>query len=135
MVVMKAEYSKWWSRRGYMAITLFGHVITGSRELADELNGEMGPLMNHEMIHLRQAQSTGNSWWRFYLLYGWFSLAALRYCRKVKNSAYVLNPFEMEAYKYMYDMDYLKRNNGLATAWREYRKMTLNERLKVLGKK
>ena len=45
---------------------------------------------------------------------------------KMKHAAYLLNPFEMEAYARMYDFDYL---NGPATEWRRYAKMSLRDRL------
>jgi acyl-CoA thioesterase FadM len=47
----------------------------------------------------------------------------------LKHAAYLLNPFEMEAYGHMNDQDYLKRCEGGAQEWREYAKMSLKERL------
>ena len=88
-------------------------------------------MKNHEMIHLRQAQSCGDSWLRFYLLYIWYWLKGLRMNRKMKHAAYLLNPFEMEAYARMHDLDYLK---GPATEWRRYAKMKLKDRLKLYQK-
>jgi acyl-CoA thioesterase FadM len=48
----------------------------------------------------------------------------------LKHAAYLLNPFEMEAYGHMYDQEYLKRCEGGAQEWRKYAKMSLKERLK-----
>ena len=90
------------------------------------------------MIHLRQAQACGDSWLRFYLLYIWYwakNRVSLTFCsggsairRQLKHAAYLLNPFEIEAYARMNNLNYLK---GDATEWRKYAKMPLKERMKL----
>ena len=129
---MPAVVNTFWLRKGYEGLTFFGKILAPTQELADRFNGSAGrALKNHEMIHLRQAQSCGDSWLRFYLLYIWYWLKGLRMNRKMKHAAYLLNPFEMEAYARMYDLDYLK---GPATEWRRYAKMKLKDRLKLYKK-
>ena len=129
VVDMPAVVNTFWLRKGYEGLTFFGHILAPTQELADRFNGSADrALKNHEMIHLRQAQSCGDSWLRFYLLYIWYWLTGLRMNRKMKHAAYLLNPFEMEAYTRMHDLDYLK---GPATEWRRYAKMPLKERLKL----
>ena len=129
---MPAVVNTFWLRKGYEGLTFFGHILAPTQELADRFNGSADrALKNHEMIHLRQAQSCGDSWLRFYLLYIWYWLTGLRMNRKMKHAAYLLNPFEMEAYARMNDLDYLK---GPATEWRRYAKMPLKERLKLYKK-
>ena len=126
---MPAVVNTFWLRKGYEGLTFFGQILAPTQELADRFNGSADrALKNHEMIHLRQAQSCGDSWIRFYLLYIWYWLTGLRMNRKMKHAAYLLNPFEMEAYARMNDLDYLK---GPATEWRRYAKMPLKERLKL----
>ena len=126
---MPAVVNTFWLRKGYEGLTFFGHILAPTQELADRFNGSADrALKNHEMIHLRQAQSCGDSWLRFYLLYIWYWLKGLRMNRQMKHAAYLLNPFEMEAYARMNDLDYLK---GPATEWRRYAKMPLKERLKL----
>jgi hypothetical protein len=90
-------------------------------------------MKNHEMIHLRQAQSCGDSWFRFYLLYIWYWLRALPANRKMKHGAYLLNPFEIEAYRHMNNLDYLA--NGEANEWRKFAKMSIKERIKLYEQK
>ena len=132
IVDMPAVVNTFWLRKGYEGLTFFGHILAPTQELADRFNGSADrALKNHEMIHLRQAQSCGDSWIRFYLLYIWYWLKGLRMNRKMKHAAYLLNPFEMEAYSRMDDLDYLK---GPATEWRRYAKMSLKERLKLYKK-
>ena len=129
---MPAVVNTFWLRKGYEGLNFFGHILAPTQELADRFNGSADrALKNHEMIHLRQAQSCGDSWIRFYLLYIWYWLKGLRMNRKMKHAAYLLNPFEMEAYARMHDLDYL---NGPATEWRRYAKMKLKDRLKLYQK-
>ena len=128
---MPAVVNTFWLRKGYEGLTFFGQILTPTQELADRFNASFNALKNHEMIHLRQAQSCGDSWLRFYLLYIWYWLKGLRMNRKMKHAAYLLNPFEMEAYARMHDLDYLK---GPATEWRRYAKMKLKDRLKLYQK-
>ena len=135
---MPAVVNTFWLRKGYEGLTFFGQILTPTQELADRFNAGLDEMKNHEMIHLRQAQSCGDSWLRFYLLYIWYwlkiKMAKLHsrnrpYC--VKNAAYLLNPFEMEAYARMHDLNYLK---GPATEWRRYAKMSLKDRIKIYQK-
>ena len=128
---MPAVVNTFWLRKGYEGLTFFGQILTPTQELADRFNAGLDEMKNHEMIHLRQAQSCGDSWLRFYLLYIWYWIKGLRMNRKMKHAAYLLNPFEMEAYARMHDLDYLK---GPATEWRRYAKMSLKERLKLYMK-
>ena len=126
---MPAVKNDFWLRPGYEAMTFFGVIVTSKKEFADLMNGRTTALKRHEMIHLRQAQQTGDSWLRFYLLYIWYYLRALPQNRRLKNAAYRLNPFEMEAYGHMYDADYLDRP---ADEWRMWAAMSPRERLKHL---
>lgn len=133
---MPAVVNTFWLRKGYEGLTFFGHILTPTQELAERFNSGFNSLKNHEMIHLRQAQSCGDSWLRFYLLYIWYWLKirlfggkALR--KKLDRAAYLLNPFELEAYARMYDMDYLDHCEGGAQEWRKYAKMSLDDRLAV----
>ena len=128
---MPAVVNTFWLRKGYEGLTFFGQILTPTQELADRFNAGLDEMKNHEMIHLRQAQSCGDSWLRFYLLYIWYWIKGLRMNRKMKHAAYLLNPFEMEAYARMNDLDYLK---GPATEWRIYAKMKLKDRLKLYKK-
>ena len=125
---MPAVVNSFWLPKGYEGLTFFGKILAPTQELADHFNRGFSSLKNHEMIHLRQAQSCGDSWIRFYLLYIWYWLKGLCMNRKMKHAAYLLNPFEMEAYARMHDLDYLK---GPATEWRKYAKMKLKDRLKL----
>lgn len=128
---MPAVVNTFWLLKGYEGLTFFGTILTPSKEDADQINASNNIIKNHEMIHLRQAQSCHDSWLCFYLLYIWYWLKGLRMRKRMRNAAYLLNPFEMEAYRRMYDLDYLKRCEGGAQEWREFAKMSLEKRLRL----
>lgn len=129
VVDMPAVRNAFWLRKGYEGLTFFGTILTPTQQDADSFNGAYSAMKNHEMIHLRQAQSCGDSWIRFYLLYIWYWLRALPANSKMKHGAYLVNPFEIEAYRHMNDLHYLDRCEGGALEWRRYVKMPLKERL------
>lgn len=133
VVDMPAVVNSFWMRKGFEGLTFFGKILTPTQHEADLFNNEVGDrlsaaMKNHEMIHLRQAQSCGDSWLRFYLLYLWYWLRSLPANRKMKRGAYLINPFEMEAYRHMNNLNYLDK--GEPTEWRKFAKMTINERIK-----
>lgn len=137
IVDMPAVVNTFLLRKGYEGLTFFGHILAPTQQEADRFNaGEKGDRMsaamkNHEMIHLRQAQACHDSWMCFYLLYIWYWLKGLPMNRKMKHAAYLLNPFEMEAYGRMYDLSYLKRCENGAQEWREYARMSSRQRLEM----
>ena len=126
---MPAVVNTFWLRKGYEGLTFFGQILTPSQQVADRFNAGYSAMKNHEMIHLRQAQSTGDSWLRFYLLYIWYWLRALPMNRLMPHAAYLLNPFEMEAYLRMNDLGYLERCEGRAQEWRCFARMSPRDRL------
>ena len=130
---MPVVVNTFWLRKGFEGLTFFGTILTPTQTLADEFNKEFNVLKNHEMIHLRQAQTCGDSWLRFYLLYIWYWLKALPANRKLKHGAYLLNPFEIEAYRHMDDLHYLA--NGEANEWRKFAKMSIKERITLYEQK
>ena len=118
-------------KKGYEALTFFGHIVTHSAQEAEAFNQRFGSLKNHEMIHLYQARATHDSWFCFYLLYGWYWLQACRYRRHLKNAGYLLNPFELEAYRHMANLGYLN-GKAEATEWRRFARMSLHDRLRYV---
>ena len=126
---MPAVRNTFWLRKGYAALTFFGTIITPSDRETERMNEQGNEVKRHEMIHLRQAQSTHDSWLLFYIRYLWYYLRALPLNRKARYAAYRLNPFEMEAYAHMYEPDYLEQCKEGATEWRKYAKMKPRERL------
>lgn len=82
---------------------------------------------NHEMIHVKQAVSTNDSWFKFYLLYIWYYLKTLPIINGFKMPYYFI-PFEIEAYRYEDDLSYIEKNNNGTTDWKRYKKLTLKQK-------
>lgn len=128
---MRVVCDSFWLRRGYDALTFFGTIVVATPRLATQLTNSHNELWSHEMIHLRQARDTHDSWLCFYLLYIWYYVKALGMNRHVENAAYLLNPFELEAYRHMNDPHYLDTPQ-CGREWRRYARMTPKERLQLL---
>ncbi len=127
---MQAVSKPRWIPKGYDGLTFFGHIITHSIQEAEAFNKRFSYMKNHEMIHLYQARSTHDSWLRFYWCYFVFWLKGCRYRKHLRNAGYLLNPFEMEAYAHMNDLNYLQPG-GEATGWKTYAHMPLEKRLEI----
>ncbi len=125
---MKAVSKPFFIKKGYEALTFFGYIITHSTQEAEAFNRRFDSLKNHEMIHLYQARSTHDSWLLFYILYLYYWLTISLFHRCIKNAGYLLNPFEMEAYGRMHDLNYLKNKESGANEWRRYAAMSIKER-------
>lgn len=109
---------------------LFGTLYTRSERVLDEINKTGGidsSDENHEMIHVRQANATNDSWWRFYLLYIGMWIWNILLVFVNFHAPYKFIPFELEAYGNQYDMEYLNYRD-VCEEWRMYRKLTMKER-------
>ena len=128
---MRAVAKPFWIPKGYDGLTFFGHIITHNLQDAEDFNRGFNAIKNHEMIHLYQARACHDSWLRFYWRYLRYWIHASRYRRRMKNAGYLLNPFEIEAYRHMHDLDYLKDKPNGTNGWQQYAQMSLEERLKL----
>lgn len=117
----------------YFAMTFFGYMFIKkkSRDLWNWKikTGQAKIDMNHEMIHVKQAQSTGDSWLRFYLeyIFQWLRnnpFLGLKF-------AYRMNPFEMEAYAKQTDLYYVKDNPQGCVMWRMFKKLSVTMKRKL----
>jgi hypothetical protein len=99
--------------KGYAAITLFDYVFVKRR-----YKPISATTLNHERIHIAQAEECGGylAFYGLYLFRYW--LPALFRYRFDNNKAYHAIPFEREAYENDRNLSYLeKREKG---AWRNY---------------
>jgi hypothetical protein len=103
--------------------------VTATKEATRQMNGHHDSLKNHEMIHLYQARNTHDSWLCFYTLYIWYYVRALPLNKKRRDAAYLLNPFEMEAYRHMNDTNYLNHPE-CGQEWRQFARLSPKERLR-----
>ena len=89
------------------AITLFPFII--SRDEMSEIT------IRHEMIHIEQQRELLVIF--FYVLYVWYWLRG-KMSGMTNDKAYMNIPFEQEAYRKMYDENYLETREK--HAWRKY---------------
>ena len=89
------------------AITLFPFII--SRDEMSEVT------INHEKIHIEQQRELLVIF--FYVLYVWYWLSG-KAKGMTNDEAYMNIPFEQEAYRKMYDKNYLDTRER--HAWRQY---------------
>lgn len=82
---------------------------------------------NHEMIHVKQAISTNDNWFKFYLLYVWYYLNNLPIINGFKMPYYFI-PFEIEAYRFEDDLSYNTKNINGTDEWKRYKKLTLKQK-------
>jgi hypothetical protein len=90
---MKTIYTKHFPFKGYRAIMLFGVIFARK---------EYKPLpeyvINHEKIHREQARDCGGYVW-FYIRYIYWRI----------KYGYRNNPFELEAYRFESNLDYIEK--------------------------
>ena len=97
-VTFKIHSCTWFPPKGYVAITLFNHIIfKGTKEYVEELlQTHYGKtIVNHERIHVIQGETLG--WLKFYILYLYYYIENRRQGYS-HNVAYHRIPFEAEAF-------------------------------------
>ena len=103
--------------KSFRAITLFGRVFTNlsKNELYEYLLTPRGiKTINHERIHILQAQSFRFKYLSFYAYYLYYWIIGLFKYGTKDNKSYYKIPFEKEAY-------YNENNNQyLTTYWKSY---------------
>lgn len=129
-----AKINKFLCPSGFSAITLFGVIYVRSEASLAKINKTDGIdslLENHEMIHVKQAISTHNSWFLFYLLYIWQWLMNLPMIFINLYAPYKFIAFELEAYANEANVGYQKEIVDGANLWREFNKLTIFEKWKL----
>lgn len=114
---------------GFLAMTFFGKMWmrNSNKERWQRYidNGTAKYVINHEMIHVKQAVSTNDSWWKFYLLYIWYWIKGVF---RGFTFAYKMNPFEMEAYANEEDLFYIGTHDSGAKRWKTYNELGVKKR-------
>jgi hypothetical protein len=119
----------WFVPSSMIAITLFGVVYCHTQGRADTVNKSDkidSQFESHETIHLRQAESTSDSWFLYYLKYIWQWLVNFPLIFVNVSAPYKFISFEMEAYRYQDEWDYCM--HGALYQWKEFEKITLKEK-------
>lgn len=112
--------------KGY-AMMFFGKILTYNENAKKNIENNVGNYLTHETIHLKQAVSTSNSFFVFYLEY------ILRYLKSVVlvvygfKMPYYLNPFEMEAYAFENKKEHSEQDK--CEEWKVFDRMSWKEKL------
>ena len=83
----------------------------------------------HEMTHVKQAESTHNSWFCFYVLYLWYWILNFPLFIYGAMMPYYFIPFELEAYNNETDWKYPA--NGAVYQWKEFKKLSISKKLSL----
>lgn len=129
-----AKINKFLCPSDFSAITLFGTIYVRTEASLEKINKTDGIdslLENHEMIHVKQAVSTHNSWFLFYLLYIWQWLLNLPMIFINKYAPYRFIAFELEAYANEANVGYQKEIADGANLWKDFNKLTFIEKWKL----
>ena len=84
-------------------------------------------LKSHELIHVRQAYSMKDSWFRFYANYVWEYIKNLPLIFTNIKAPYFMIHTEIEAYANANNWKYAAANKPLEE-WKKYKKLTLSEK-------
>lgn len=122
----------WFILPNFRCFVWKGYAYCKSRKDADNLNKSDeidSQLKSHETIHIRQAESTKNSWFRFYVRYLWDWIKNLPLIFVNFNAPYKFIPMELEAYLHQDEWNYC--TNGAVYEWKEFEKISLKEKRKL----
>lgn len=120
----------WFLLSHFQAITWKGIAYCHSKTKVDDINASDkidSQLKSHETIHIRQAESTHDSWFRFYIRYIWEQILNFPLIFINIYAPYKFTPMEIEAYLNQDNWDYCK--HGATYQWKEFEKiLTLKEK-------
>lgn len=122
----------WLLLPGFSALTWKGYAYCKTREQANKINSTESidsTLESHETIHIRQAESMKDSWFRFYAKYVWEWICNISLITINLYAPYMFMPIEMEAYLNQDDWDYCM--NGAVYQWKEFEKLKLKDKRKL----
>jgi hypothetical protein len=117
---------------GFSCLTWKGYAYCKKQEDADKINSTPNidsRLESHETIHIRQAESMNDSWFRFYARYVWDYICNLPLIFINIYAPYKFAPIEMEAYMYQDDWNYCM--HGKVYRWKDFEELSLKDRYKL----
>ena len=127
--VVKAKVTKL-IPSAFAAITLFGTVYCKTKMYSDLINSSDkidSTLKCHETIHVKQAESTNNSWVIFYLMYAWQWICNLPTIIYGGLMPYYFIEFEAQCNEDNFNYP----TNGAVYQWKEFKKLTLKEKMRL----
>lgn len=132
--VIKAKKA-WFLLPNFSALMWKGYAYCKRQSDADKINATDivdSQLKSHETIHIRQAESTHNCWFTYYIRYIWEWICNLPLIFIDVNAPYKFTPMEMEAYLNQDDWDYCQ--HGATYQWKELEKLTLKKKREMAKK-
>lgn len=84
---------------------------------------------SHEITHVKQAESTHNSWFCFYALYVWYWILNFPLFITGLYMPYYFIPFELEAMTN--EMNHAYPTNGAVYQWKEFKKLGISKKYKL----
>jgi hypothetical protein len=122
----------WFLPPNFSALTWKGYAYCKTRKSADKINLSENidsTLESHETIHIRQAESMNDSWFRFYIRYIWEWICNLPLITINLYAPYMFMSIEMEAYLNENNWNYCM--NGKVYQWKTFEKLKLKEKRKL----
>lgn len=119
----------WFLPSNIQALTWKGIAYCQTQSDADKINATYkidSRLKSHETIHLRQAQSTKDSWFLFYIRYVWEWICNLPLIFIDLYAPYKFMPMEIEAYLNQDNWDYCQQ--GATYQWKGFEKLSIKEK-------
>ena len=119
----------------FSALTWKGYAYCKSQKEADKINSTDkidSKLESHETIHIRQAESMEDSWFRFYARYVYEYICNIPLIFVNIYAPYKFMPIEMEAYLHQDNWDYCMQ--GAKKQWKSFEKIGIKKRYKLAKK-
>lgn len=117
---------------GYRALTWKGVVYCKKESDIQLINFDdkiSSDFESHEMIHVKQAESTHDSWFCFYTLYLWYWIINFPLFFFGLMMPYYFIPFELEAMNNETNHEYTE--NGAVLQWKKFKKLTIKQKFKL----
>lgn len=124
-ITLSTAKKAWWVLPSFKYLMLCGTAYAHSQSTVDRFNkNSTNNDRVHETIHVRQAQSTSDSWILFYIQYIWNWIKGLPLVFVNIKAPYKFHPMEVEAYGRQDSPSYI--DHGACTAWRAVRDLPMS---------
>lgn len=118
---------------GFRGLTWKGIVYCKNKSDVQLVNFEdriSSDFESHEMTHVKQAESTHDSWFLYYSLYLWYWFINFPLFITGLYMPYYFNPFELEAMANETDHKY--PTDGAVYQWKKFKKISLGRKYKLI---
>lgn len=131
---LEISYRRFLPPSSFKYMMMFGKLFVNKKNKEkfeeNEKKGLNEKAKNHEMIHVKQAVNKKNSWLLFYITYFWMWVKNLPLFNGFEFP-YKFIAFEMEAFYFEDDMDYVKNNENGCSNYKYFDSITLKEKKRL----